>query len=516
MRNTAAEESTESFHPWNIPTSNLVRQSRGGRATDYSQCDFAKLATGRSRLIHASITPIEAGFFEGSVDPQEHRAFVPELLKLVSGLTAVRTALLLATRGRKAALREVTGILRNRGPLRRLLQATFLQYPARRISYLLSPEFDYWEELQREYDFLLAMDGKAHLSQAPTASEGRYDIVRSAEHLREIMGSEDGRIAVVLSIEGGHVFSMEHDGPVPETKIFERIEELKQWPHPIVFLTPAHHFDNGFCGHARSLVAAGQLIMDQTPRMHEGLEADGDLGGRVFRALLDIDEELNDLDGARIVLDSKHMSPLTRSQYYRRIVEPYNRSTTRRRPPIPVIHSHTGYSGVASLEALMEQQDCEDDHWHLDGYNAWGINVCDEDVHAVHDSGGLLGICFDQRIAGVTPSERVPAEHFGRVLARQVLAMVDVIMLDDRRDDEDKIGIWQRLCIGSDFDGVIHPLTSYSTALSLPQFASDLREILEEKRHTRMVDRIGVDELVECICWKNVTRFTEAQLEARL
>jgi len=135
---------------------------------------------------------------------------------------------------------------------------------------------------------------------------------------------------------------------------------------------------------------------------------------------------------------------------------------------------------IASARPLQETSadqhryllDREHDHWHVDGFNGWGINVCGDDVRMVHRSGGLLGICFDRRIAGVMPEQRVQPEHCGRVLARQVLAMVDVIMLDDRIPAHDRLTIWDRICIGSDFDGAIHPIPGITTALDFDRFAA--------------------------------------------
>ena len=514
MRNTPREKDPEQFHPWNVPPSNLAKQERGTRATDYSQCDFDKLTRGRARLVHASITPIETGFFEGSVDPVEHRPFAIEALRLLSGVTTATAAVRLAKDGPDAALRELTRILRNRGPFRQLLQIAVLKYARSRVRYLLSEKYDYWDELVREYEFLLSRDGVRCEVDGPGTGAGRYELIRDAEHMQSVLSGDDDTICAVLSIEGGHVFSMTHEGPVDEDLIFERIEQLKQWPHPFLFITPAHHFDNGFCGHARSLPNIGGMVMDQRPRMHTGFETQRELGRRVFRALLDVDVQLNDLDGRRILLDCKHMSPQLRKQYYAEFITPYNERKDRRRLPIPVIHSHTGYSGVANLDELIKHQDQEHDHWHLDNFRAWGINACDEDVRMVHDSDGLLGVCFDQGVAGVGPNERVPDQLYGRVLVRQILAMVDVIMLDDRRNEADRIRVWDRICIGSDFDGVIHPVASHSTALSFPDFAEDLRSVLYEKRHTRLIERVGVDEIVDRICWKNILRFTQKHLRS--
>ena len=506
MRNTPDEEDPERFHPWNVPPSDAAKMAKGARATGYSQCDMRKMGAGNVRLAHCSLTPIEKGFFLGSEVRERNQPFALEALKLATGVTAMKSVVALAREGQQPALRELTGILRNRGPLRQALGAKVLSYAPARIRYLISDELDYWDELEREYAFLCARDGE----RAPDGVG--YVVVRDVADFDACV-ADPHAIAVVLSIEGGHVFSI---GPtlerLPDDTLFERIDRLRSWPHPILTLTLAHHFDNGLCGHARSMVSRLDLVVDQSPRLNEGFAEERDIGMRAARRLLGLADDLTDLDGRRIVLDCKHMSARTRRAYYEQIVRPYNARADRRRPPIPVVHTHIGYNAVASLDQLIESLDQENDHWHLDGLNAWSINVCDEDVRLVHETRGLLGVCFDQRIAGVKPAEKVPPEHHGRVLARQVLAMVDVIMQDDRLADEDKRTVWDRICIGSDFDGVIHPLSEFATALSFQRFAQELTEILEEKRHTRMIDELGVDTLVEKVCWSNLAEFTRQQL----
>src|SRR5690606_23504785 len=146
---------------------------------------------------------------------------------------------------------------------------------------------------------------------------------------------------------GGHVFTMDPgDVRAPTQQILDRIDQLKQWPHPIFFVTIAHHFDNGICGHAHSIPDAGRLVMNQEPRMHEGFEEEDDIGRRVVRALLDLDTSLEPQGGRRILIDCKHMSPQTRRQYYAEFVTPYNaKAADNGWPVIPVFFSHAAYSG---------------------------------------------------------------------------------------------------------------------------------------------------------------------------
>ena len=92
--------------------------------------------------------------------------------------------------------------------------------------------------------------------------------------------------------------------------------------------------------------------------------------------------------------------------------------------------------------------------------------------------------------------------------------MIDVIMLDDRLTKAQKKRAWDCLCLGTDYDGLIDPLSKYPTAMHLPDFAADLEQILEENKHTRYIAEIGVQELVEKICWRNAYEFALKHLPA--
>jgi len=300
---------------------------------------------------------------------------------------------------------------------------------------------------------------------------------------------------------------------------------MRAMTHPIFFITLAHHFDNGICGHAHSIPDIGQVAMDQTPRLNEGFERHNDLGMRVVRELLDLDGKLNDRGGRRILIDVKHMSARARKEYYEEIIKPYNARHAKRPaderarfPKLPVFMSHAAYANVRTLDDLIRNQGRENDYSHRGPFYAWNINLCDEDIRTIHDTEGLIGLCFDQRVAGVMPAQgkRLPMELWPQVLMNQILAMVDVVMLDDRRSPEDRRKIWDVICIGSDYDGFIDPVSCYPTALSLPQFARDLRDHLYHLRHTRMIAEIGVDEIVEKIAWRNAYEFLLRHIDAAL
>lgn len=491
--------------PWDVPQE--LREVRGGRATRYAQCSFPSLSRAGCRLVFASITPIERGFLAGGEGAPRHR-FVPELARWLSGATPALAARAALKGDRQGAARQLARILRNRGPLRVALQRRFLGYPPARLRFMASRAYDYWDDFGAEYAWLCSADGQVA---SFDGGQGRYDVIRGANHLRETLTHNDGRLAVILTIEGAHTFSIGTDDQrVPRDVIEARIQALLDLPHPILFLTLAHHFDNGLCGHARSLIDAGTLLMDQSRRLGAGIEREDGLGMWVIRRLLGLSEDLRDLGGRRILIDAKHMSPRSRAEYYAEVVRPHRARGGGR--PIPVIFSHAGYSGVATLARLIADEGRETDRWNAGGYYAWGINLAAEDVHEVHASGGLIGLCLDRRIAGIAAGQRVGRGQHARALLTQILGIVDAVYADDRIPAAHKPSIWNCIAIGSDYDGAINPLGAYKTAESLPQLRDDLRGMLHEWRHTRGIADIGVDELVERIVWRNALEFAQRHL----
>lgn len=510
MRNNPDEDDPSKFHPWHPQPESLNDLAKSKRAGGYSQADVAKLTRGRCRLTFASITPIEAGFFRPTENIRS--SFAAELTKLVTGAKAVAVGKNLIEGTTRDALFELTGILRNEGPVRRLLQNQILRYGRKRMQHLFSDELDYWDEFLREYSFWCEKNGERVSTETTLLGdvEGCYHLIGDEATLRDVIEDDAaGELAILLTIEGGHTFTMgPGDVRVDDETIFARIDHLKSLPHSIFFITIAHHFDNGFCGHAHSMPDAAALIGDQTHRMHEGFETERDLGREITRKLLSLDEDLKDTGERRILIDCKHLSAQTRKEYYAEIIRPANALLAEGEPKLPVIFSHASYSGVRTLDQFIRDQHLEDDNWNVGGYYAWSLHCCDEDIRMVFETDGLFGLCFDQRVCGVRNNQVVHAEHWPKIMLHQILGVVDVIMTDDTIPEDQKAKIWDCVCIGTDHDGMIDPVSAYPTAIELDHFAADLAKELEAIQHTRKIAEVGVDAIIEKIAWQNAWRLT--------
>ncbi|MFT6628847.1 MAG: hypothetical protein ACJA1R_002121 [Flavobacteriales bacterium] len=519
-RNTDVERNHLMFHPWNTAASDERAKAKGRRAMRYAQCDLMQSHAVGARLLFASITPIERGFFEGGPNADDNTSFRKELLRAALGVTAVKTARALLRGDKQAAGRAALAVFRNRGPGRRLLHRLMLGFPKERIDYVLSGRYDYWDEFQREYRYLLERDGleTPYETNDAGATLGRYDLIEDANDLEQTLAEPDGRVAIVLTIEGGHTFSVgQDDQPVSETRLFDRIERLKRWPHPILFITLAHHFDNFIVGHAHSLIDAASYVMSQSQRMGRGFERSGDIGLRVVRALYGLDDALNDDGTRRVLIDGKHLSARARVELYHEILSPICEQVEAGadRALVPMVFSHAGYNARPDLAALIDDAAREDDQWFQGPYNAWSINVCDEDVRMVARTRGLIGLCVDRRIAGLRPGEAPPGDDPGAVWARQIFGMVDAVWDDRSLSHEEKLRVWDCISLGTDYDGAIDPLPGYETIRRLPSARADLRRHLEAAKEQRGIAEIGVDELVDKIAWRNAYEFALRELPRR-
>lgn len=506
------------FHPWADVPASIADLAKGKQASSYPQCTFAQMTAGRLRLAFTSLTPIEKGFLRYA-DDASRGSFAGAMARLLSGYTLTQTAINLVRGDRQRALREALGLLRADGPLRLLLQKMYTRYDLSRLRFLVSEDYDYWEEFWAEYRFLLAKDGQRESGRIHAKNgvngkqiEGTYHVIRDVEQLRQLIEGSESDLAAILSIEGAHVLAIAADESVlPLQTIRERIAALKTMQHPIFYITLAHHFDNGICGHARSIPDVGQAVISQRRRIDQDLERAEDRGLTVLRDLLDLDDDLNDRGQRRILVDIKHMSPRSRRSFYREIITPYlDRYEARQAagdppalPKIPLIASHMAYAGVDSLQTLIDNVAREGDQHHVNDYYAWGINLCDEDIRMILRSEGLIGLILDQRVAGVTDGGALGEAEWAEVFYRQILGVVDVVYRDSSLSGPTKRKIWDCLCIGSDFDGMINPFSAFPTVLEYDRLMDALRGLLASAGDRYEIATIGVDRLLEKLAWEN-------------
>ena len=198
-----------------------------------------------------------------------------------------------------------------------------------------------------------------------------------------------------------------------------------------------------------------------------------DLGWQVIEKALDKES------GKRILIDLKHASVSTRKQYYHYLI------TQGLVGEVPVIASHMGVSGIDTFQNQITQVNNEkaNEAKHRDKFNPWAINLCDEDILAITEIGGMIGISLDQRIIGAkngTFARSVKRRLKKAGLKRNKRYWHSALFLENIFHIVKTSGrpeAWNMICLSSDNDGIIDPIDSCPTAMHLSRFEAILFEI---------------------------------------
>ncbi len=275
---------------------------------------------------------------------------------------------------------------------------------------------------------------------------------------------------------------------------------------------------------------------------------------------------IDEIYSRNILIDIKHLSFAARTALYAyRNEKDYTQ---------PLICTHAGITGIPvqkRLNYLWENPKDMGDVWQVKFYkhkghlresafNASSINLYDEDILQVLNSGGLIGISLDQRITGYPidhvayPLDMYPfdqefiskkekAAFFGAVADPTSLAGRptddDLLSGDEAANQNDlttpfvhhfyflnqvihilfvaKMNHYpvaqamQQICLGSDFDGLINAIDCCETAEDFSTFKSELKQILDRKDTWKdsgfSFGEIKTNDLLEGLFFQNAFRF---------
>lgn len=528
------------LNPWQIPQSNLEEQKKGRQARDYSQCDLVKSTQARVKLMFASLYPIEKGFFYGNNEGPICKQIIVNYFNRIH------------TDGENEAMEWLIKLMKTHPGMEKVkkselefIQNRFVRLPLERVKYLQNADYDYFEELKREYKFYLSKSGEKvttpqKLQLVPRGPhrnwEGVYQLAQNGGDVLYRLRPDNDDVIIVLALEGIHslgVGNPEDDflepGVLPKDvsigRLKSRIKQLKgeeslddqtlkTWKHSPFYITFASHFNNTLCGHAHSLPFASRYVYDQHKNMDKGVLKNATYS--VMNELLGLDDNLESTGSKRILIDVKHMSAASRQNFYKTIIRPFNRKPENAISKIPVIASQVGYSGVDGLDMQIQnaRDGKEDDNFRIQGFKAWNINLCDEDVIEIHDSEGLIGISLDQHLLGLYQKSwllHLPLPQMERKRARNLLArtLEQFIHIPFDYHLPDPMRIWNILCIGTGFDGANNPLTGYSTVLDMNRLEDDLILILHNMKRGRpkWFGNQSPENLARKICFENAYDF---------
>lgn len=371
----------------------------------YSQSNLTAAESGDCRVIAISLYPIEKEFLTKSFDQNFFK--VPFFKNLVTRISVAR------------------------------------------IKYIQSDEYRYFEDTEAQYEYLKSSATPPVKGEKRLVLAGSYaEIERSLEELPEA-------IVAFLSIEGANVFYPSKDILKSDIEnVLENIRKVKNWEHPPLMISPAHHFYNGFVSHEKSLVQMVKWLgnIDQSKGCNTKLSDIPGFNYYTEEGLRIIDLLLDDTAGRRILIDLKHTDFRGRNEYYHHISSRYNNQ-------VPVVFSH------AAVGAPVPQK------W----FNSWTLNLNDEDIDAVWKTNGLIGLEFDQRILGFKEYIRYCRENKFRVRRTSPLFNAALVwnsaryiaernaVLTDNNPEDERLNAWSSICVGSDFDGLINPINGYPT-----------------------------------------------------
>lgn len=317
---------------------------------------------------------------------------------------------------------------------------------------------------------------------------------RSIKFINAISETEPDKLNLILAVEGAHSFGAE------QTLLTNFIQMKKSGPR-LLYLTLTH-LTRAYCAsHAYNI----KLIKnnDEFKPLGGGLY---DLGREVIDAAYD-----EKIGGHRVFIDIKHMSLQARIDFYNYKAEKYSKCD------IPIIASHVACTGISindigkyikkdyinhfsspSSIRVEAKQYAVVEYKQVPGYdgmqfNPVSINLYDEEIIKVVESGGLIGLILETKMLGMSPKkheEIFELEEYIKLKGGRdkVKGRDNEEFLDDTTPDfdtqrivqtaEERINFkkhlrhlaqqvvhivktvnhpkaWNHICIGSDFDGLI-------------------------------------------------------------
>ncbi len=224
--------------------------------------------------------------------------------------------------------------------------------------------------------------------------------------LKNIRQYKDDKLNIILTIEGGHNLFRKNCGCRVRKGVFESLSDLKNGRHRYLFMSPSHVSRNRLCTHAFSMKILHHRNFKPVGR---GITK---MGREVILEALK--------QPHRILIDIKHMSLVSRQQYYN--IRDRESITTNQK--IPIISSHSGVTGISYQDRGTYMEYCRrccrwtKVRWKqprglMDTrFNPWSINLYDEEIRKIVESDGLIGLSIDARILGARQQEPKDREEY--------------------------------------------------------------------------------------------------------
>jgi hypothetical protein len=316
-------------------------------------------------------------------------------------------------------------------------------------------------------------------------------------------------ISVICAVEGLHVLNCGLETPCNPAEVKQHAKDLKTMAHTPWFVTFSHHFYNELCGHARSLRHEIGKVTNQENGINSGFTP---LGEEVLDIILD------DSNNDRILIDVKHMSPLSRKRFYELRRTKYNSE-------IPIIISHGVANGLPTYGATVSNfpelgstfinpvEDVMGGDGQFKDHNF--INFYDDEIIQMVQSAGIIGLQLDERrLANDQAIRHVKHSLFrnkimhyrSELVWKQIQYIAELL-------DKNGLYAWGNMAIGSDYDGLVDPLNAFWTAEEFDDLAGYLERHAynylrdHPERLLLSMNKISADVIIQNIFRDNAWNF---------
>jgi len=409
--------------------------------------------------------------------------------------------------------------------------------PADSIDFIRSDQYDHYSQVLKEKDLLKSNQHRSRKIYFKKLKfiKCKFEIVHNYNRIEEIIelnknDKSQFTIAVVLTMEGiynlgtGHLsFNGHNKFNVSEDRLLKRIDNLKGidndegpgWQFSPVWMGLGHIFYNGIYGYPQALKEGFKKIFvysdsvrDQNTDLNKGMNSQGK---RIIKRMLGIEEE-SDVGGRRIHVDIKHLSTRCRKEYYE-IIDAYNENHPN--DIIPVIMSHGAVNGKPTLDDMNYiPPDTDKEQEDSTGFNPWSINIYDDEILRVHQTQGLIGVMLDERIISgkqkIKDTKGRGKKKWGKIFADQIEHIVKTVYSSNLLYKEE---IWDRISIGSDFDGQINPANAFHTSKKFPNLRKALEYELSGDRFNPYRNASEISTILNKICHDNALNFLKRHFD---
>lgn len=349
--------------------------------------------------------------------------------------------------------------------------------------------------LQQEFNYL-----KSHKISPDQTKELVF--IQNYSQLEETL-KDRNKIAILLSIEGAHCLGFEYAEnfsnnskyELPEIPSIDLVQERISWllDNNFKFITLNHFVFNYLASMPKAVELNGIKKIIKNPI--STLNFLGNYRGLTFLGNYFVNKCLQN----KIVIDIKHCDAITRQQIYH-LSKEHN---------FPIVASHFAVSGRETNilnNQIIVKEDKSIERLKSDKFNPWDINFHDDDIYAIHQLGGLMGIIMDRR---VLTGEKMLAKFMKEKLNQSLLIYYQ---LEHIYNVLIKKGIepskaFDSVALGSDFDGLIEPIHSCTSVRDYPKLELDLLTFFEMNYDKFKDTGLSPYKIVSKLMWENVLNF---------